>query len=58
MIEVLINSEGYKIIKIILPSKWMTREGLAKVLSANRLIAHRANKTLVSMELLQRIKQF
>lgn len=32
MIEVLINSKGYKIIEIILPNKWMTREDLVKVL--------------------------
>ena len=32
---------------------WMTREDLIKVLLANKLTAHKFNKTLVSMELLQ-----
>lgn len=53
MTEVLINPEGYKIIEIILPSKLMTREGLIRVLSANRFIALIINKTLLIMESLQ-----
>lgn len=57
MIEALINSKEYKILEIILHSNWMTREGLVRVLSANRLIVHRVNKTLVSTELLQGIEQ-
>lgn len=57
MIEVLINSKGYKILEIILHSNWMTKEGQVRVLSANKLIVHRVNKTLVSTELLQGIEQ-
>ena len=58
MTEVLINSKGYKIIEIILLNKWMTREDLVRVSSANRLLTHRVNKNSASMELLQGIEQF